>query len=64
MATVVSSSCGPCTDIARHCTYVRIVDQADGDRFGPDVVVGGQRGFGGAIVDGHPDAAVSVDSAD
>ena len=31
---------------------------------GTDVVVGRQRGFGVAVVDGHPDAAVGADAAD
>ena len=40
MATVVNSSWGPCTDMARHCD-MRIVYRADGYRFRTDIVVRG-----------------------
>ena len=63
MATVVSSSCRPRTDTARHCTCEPF-DRADRDGYRPDVVVVGQVRFGVAIVDGHPDPAVGIDPAD
>ncbi len=44
-------------------TARRSVDRADRHRHGSDVVVGGQRGFGRAVVDRHPDAAVGIDAA-
>ena len=41
---------------------VRVVDRTDGRRYWTDVVVSWQRGFGVAVIDRHPDAAVGVDS--
>ena len=61
MATVVSSPWGPCTDTARHWTCeLSIEPTVTGS--GPTSLSCGQGRFGVAVVDGHPDVAVGVDS--